>query len=349
LSSTQGSTETQQQLDQQICAVFTQDHHVFAVLTSENSVGPDARQCLANAHVALIKNYLADSDSQTLGRFPLYFLPSTIALDRLAAIQPAILAKGGYFDTKPVIGIITQDNPDFAFAVDHILVPRLRSIGYPVKDVARFPIPNSQSDAQNVATAASDTVVRFRTDGVDHVILLSSDGVDALLFGNAAESQRYYPRYAFTSQDAAEALVEGGFMQDPTATLARALSVDFAPAIDTPPSYLNDFQARAPVKHCLALLAAGGQRPDSAQNLWHAELNCDAFFFLDDALTGRVLSAGSLLDGVASLGSSIDPVATFSTRFDSLHHDGGDTVRLAAFAGACTCFRYTQTIMKLTD
>jgi len=329
------------QANQEACAFFTQDQRSFAVFTSQNIANALLRSCLGRHNIPLVKNYLADVGEATMRRFPLYLMPSTMNLDRIAATQPAALEAMRFFARDASVGIVTQDDAEFAHAVDNVLVPLLAKRGHEVRAIARFQTPTDANSIQAGAAAASNAVLRFRQEGVDHVVFLSPNGFPATVFTNAAESQQYHPRYAFTSQDAIQALVEAGLVQNPSAQLRGAVGIGWIPSIDVPFLTQGQFNDRPRNRQCLNVLAKRQQRPDSSQELLHMVLNCDAFWLIRDALAGRTLTPASVTEGVNALGRRFPVAASFASRLAGDRHDGAAQYRQFAYTGSCGCFRYT--------
>jgi len=337
LSST--SAKSQDQADQEMCSLFTQDHKAVAVLTSENTTGAGIRACLTRAGIPFVKNYLADAGEATMRANPGFAVPDSLNLDRIAAVVPPALQRNGWFGTKPVIGVVTEDSPDFAHATDQVLVPALQRLGYQVKSVARFPNVSDETGLQEGSAQAGNAIVRFRGDGVDHVVFLSRNGINLTLFANAAESQAYRPRYALSSQDAAQALVTSGLIQNPSAQLAGALTVGWIPALDVPFDRSSPYLRTPQAKSCLSRVAKRMPVPSDTQGLFHLILNCDAVDVLVRAFAGRSLGVPSFVAGVESLGTSFLPVATFGARFGPGRHDGASFTRVAAYADGRFTYR----------
>jgi hypothetical protein len=335
------SANTVDQANQEACAFFTQDNKAFAVMTSQNIANALLRQCLTSRGIPLIKNYLADVGAATLRKSPLYMLPSMINLDRIAATQPAALQRAGFFSKGAPVGVVTQDDAEFAHAVDRILIPGIVRLGYQVRATARFQTPQNADGVQAMGAAASNAVLKFRQEGIEHVVFLSPNGISATVFLNTAESQQYRPRYAFTSQDAIQGLVSAGIIQNYPQQLENAVGIGWVPSIDVPFTAQAEFNQRPRARQCLSVLAKRDQRPKSAQELLHATLNCDAFWLVRDALAGRSLSSSVFLSSVDAMGSRFPTAATFATTLGRDRHDGASAIRPFAFVNACRCFRYT--------
>jgi ABC-type branched-subunit amino acid transport system substrate-binding protein len=331
----------QPQMEQRYCSAFTEDAHVVAVV-STNGAGETLRACSKAAGALLIAPYLSNSDGDTYRRYPGFFEMNGLGLDRVAANLASQLESSGYFTTtgaaKPTVGVLSVDLPTFRRAVEKVLKPRLARLGHPVVAVA---YTQYWADHPGDASAVSSSVLRFRQSGVDHLILLSSDGSSALFFLNAASAQQYFPRYAFTSQDVVQALLDGGFLQNPKSTLAGALGVGWLPEFDVHAG--SRALRRASSAACLQGLKKTGQQYASSAARFHAEGECDGVRFLElAAKSGGGATYAALIAGARSLvGTRLSSAQSFGTALRPGRGDGAAVVRPFAFDAACTCFDYS--------
>src|SRR5262249_52987414 len=84
-------------------------------------------------------------------------------------------------------------------------IPAMKGIGVKVTDV-RYIVPSlSLAQVADSTAAVSNAILRFRSEGIDHVMIQDGpSGVWAgtgltFLFMNAANSQSYHPAYGFNS------------------------------------------------------------------------------------------------------------------------------------------------------
>jgi hypothetical protein len=333
------STETSSSADvqQRICAHFTQDVKVAIVVSTLSAlVGDPLRTCLRKAGVGLVSNSLTSGDAQTFRTFPHYVEPSALRVDRIAAALPAGLAASGFFTKGAKVGVLTIKRPTFQRATDDVLVPALRRLGFK-PEVARITDP--EADAAGSGSDTSSAVLKFKSAGVTHVLLLSPNGTIALLFTNQAESQLYRPAYGFTSQDAIEGLVEGGFIQNPSQQLAKAAGVGWQPWLDVALSD-NPLQSRA--TRCFDVLRKAGASYTASAARWHAALGCDTVSLLEDVArtSSAPFSTPALFRALPLLGAHHRSLATFAADFGS-RRDGAAAVRYFAYNASCGCFRYS--------
>jgi hypothetical protein len=334
------STDTRgsEQIQQAMCENFTHDHPVVFVLSTLSAgIGDTLRTCLSKAKVGLISNSLSGADATTFSRFPTYVEPTGLRLDRLAAAIPQVLNRNHFFSAGAKVAVLSIDRDTFRRATNSQLVPALRKLGYnPTVNFVRDP----ETDASGAGSDSSAAVLKFRSAGVTHVIFLSPNGTVSLLFTNAAESQSYRPAYGFTSEDAIEGLVEGGFVQNPKQQLAKASGLGWQPWLD---ARLEDNPIRSRGNACFRILAKAGINYTASAARWHAMLGCDTVQLLEQAATlsgSAALTGQQLVAVLPRLGAHHGSLATFNADF-SARRDAAASVRYFHFEQSCTCFRYS--------
>jgi hypothetical protein len=158
---------------------------------------------------------------------------------------------------------------------------------------------------------------------------------------NAAAAQRYFPRYAFTSQDVVQALLDGGFLQDPQSTLAGAVGVGWLPEFDVHAD--SRHQRRPPAAACLQVLKKTGQQFASSAARFHGQGECDGLRFLELAARngGSATYTGLVAGARALVGSRLASAQGFGTLLRSGRGDGAAAIRPFAFSAGCSCFDYS--------
>jgi hypothetical protein len=191
---------------QSACEYWTKDHKVFAM--------QGGRQLLWNcARTAGAISLDADgATSRTMHDFPTLLDPIKRSLDQLSATTVAGLERQAW--SKPTtewptgkIGIITWDQPNYHYAVDHGLVPALKAHGLSATDTRYVVAPETLGAVSDSSAAVSSAVLSFQSNGIDHVLIqdgaagvFSGAGL-TLLFLENAESQHYRPRYGFNANN----------------------------------------------------------------------------------------------------------------------------------------------------
>lgn len=343
-------------IDQQqntACTQLTQDHHVFAMIPAAPN---DAfRECARKAGVPLIDDGgQTTADASTFSRFPDYVEAASVNLDRLVQPEISALQQQGYFsgwDTlgggpsaaAPVkVGVIALDLPSYRHAVTSQLLPALARAGHAVSpsDVQYVYFAQQDSTAGQEASGISSAELQLRSDGVTHVVWLENGGLPVLFFTNAASSQNYHPRYAFNSQDGAEALVSGNNVQP--SQMVGSMGLGWLPVVDLPYQTDSPYLKTPQAKRCFALMKAAGDAPTSANAELAALAFCDGLWFIQGAGTaaGSDLTRQTFMAAVDGLGSSFPSALVIGTRFGPGRHDGAAIGRQWQYASACTCFQY---------
>ena len=328
-----------------ICTRFTQDEPVFAVISTGGS--DNFRHCVTASGAVLVVTYFSTASSSSFARFPGYVEPDGLSLNRIGATKIPALARQGYFSAwdsatggpaaagTAKVGVITLDSPNFAEAVDNALLPALQRAGYAVdpSHVQRIPPTWTLSDTGAASAAVSSAVLRFRTDGVSHVVFLQTGAVASLLFLQEAQTQSYFPRYGFDSHDAPQALMEGAGLSPQQ--MRGALGIGWVPSIDLSGG-APAFDDRPPTKRCLQVLRDAGLTPTNANDKSMALGFCDGLDLLRrvGAVTATDFSARLPLLGKVPVALGLE------ARFDLGNRDGISTVHDYRFSEQCTCFAY---------
>lgn len=350
------STETMTQLYEGECQQFEQDNHVFAIFDGGN---PITEGCAQSAGGVAVYDNLSISSSPTFAKYPAYFeVGSMMDLNRIVLNEAQGIASQGYFSpwnsslsqaggSRAKVGILSYDSPDFHYAIDNVLVPQLDHLGYgpSSKDVVYVTFPSGgDADLGAVSADVSNAVLRFRADGIDHVLIIDGSGILTLEFLNNAEGQHYFPRYGFGSQNGPEVLASSGDV--PSGQLNGALGIGWSPMIDLEPSTDPDNgpYSNTARRQCLAIMKANGfSYPDTnAESV--ALLTCTTFEFLKDAILagGTTINQANLIAGADKLGYWNGTGDTFGNFYSPSQHDGAAYYRYYDWSSSCGCMQYTS-------
>jgi hypothetical protein len=344
------STQTASQVAQAECADFTQDHKVFAVLGGSND---DFLACMhRHGAVALQAGNVVGGTTAEYDRYPESVDYTALTVERVVRnLVPALVANR-YFDPWNAatgtastgtarVGILVPDRPRYRAAVP-LLVRLLQAQGVtvPPQDVAYFAWPTSSAgDAQAVASIQS-YVLKFRSDGVTHVIPLEQNAT--VFFAAAADAQHYRPRYALSSGTAAQQYV-GNLI--PPSQLEGAVGYGWFPALDLSSSDNPDNgpYSSAARRHCLDLLRRNGQTFGSTNAEAEGLYLCDALYGTK-AIFERTLARGPLTQRTvaATLDAGVQlPSANLVTLSYGPHHrDAPSAGWYWRYESSCQCLRY---------
>jgi hypothetical protein len=338
----QTSTDSADSVDSAACQKWTYDDPVFATFGGTSEL---FRACAERAGLVNLYSGASNSIESTFHRFPHYLEVSSLALDRAEVDTAEGLARTDYFGTKPVIGVVAWDDPNYKSAVENNLVPTLRGLGYEVKKTYYVKAAQDYSQIGDSSAAASSAVLAFQTANVDHVMIVDGPaGVFGgtgltLLFVRAAGSQRYYPRYGLNDSNSPESGRQSQLWSADDMRGARVVS--WSNALD------ESDAGTAPNAHrkaCLKLMAENGMSSPGLNARGAMLRACDYVWFLRDTLgtAPGPVSRDIFINTVNRLGLTYRSPLIYGTSFSSAQHDGVGKLRLMKLDDSCGCFDYTS-------
>jgi hypothetical protein len=355
------STSTPASQDQAACANYTQDHRVFAV--ADSGLTTNLAACLLKAGVFMdFSGDIISHDNGHFHKYPNYVDVGTLSEDRFMNEEVQVLQRQKWFspwDTTTgqaaptgtaKIGVLTINNPWWDTPVDKILLPALKKAGHPAAggDVFRVTYPQTTDQEAQTVSDIQTAALRFRSDGVTHVVFTDPNGLLTLIFSRNAQGQRYFPRYGVSSGSGMEALVTAGDV-DPS-TLKGAIGLAWDPSLDLTPAASAHYQTPA-TAFCLKVLKQAGYTFPDVNSQGIALSTCDTLFFLADVINRAApnFNLASALNAVAGIGSSFhpanEPLAFLSaTRHDALQ-EGWDM----EWDSSCSCAKYLGNGYQIPD
>ncbi|HET7310865.1 MAG TPA: hypothetical protein VFJ17_06025 [Mycobacteriales bacterium] len=331
------------------CAKFTQDNKIFAAFDMGTA---NYRACLHKAGVAQISANLPDASDAEFAAYPNYIELGYPRLGRLAATMVTALADQSYFSgwdptlgqprsQKAKVGIVTYDDQAFGTAVDNILVPGLKRLGF-TPEVQKIGQVTTASDYGNQAASVQSAQLKFASDGVDHVIMFEGNGGLSLFFMNQAESQHYHPRYGVNSSSGTEVLINSGDVQKDQAI--GAVGYGWIPSLDLTADrntdngpYSNDDRRR-----CLAVMKAHGITY-SDTNAESVGLGyCAQLYLLKRAAdtTPNPLNLSTFLSAIDRVGSNVPDGGSLGEFLGPGRHDAPSRYYYWKYFADCQCLHY---------
>jgi ABC-type branched-subunit amino acid transport system substrate-binding protein len=336
------SGETADAQAQAACSYFTEDNEVFAALGGANDT---FLQCMTDAGTVQVTSDLTSSSTERFARFPRYVEVSSPNLERQASVWPGHLRDGGYFDEGAVVGVLSYDDPQFERAVDKALVPALQALGHDA-EIVLVTRPESFSGYGAVASGAESAVLRFRSAGVTHVLILDERANLTMFFMQAAQSQAYFPRYGVNTQNAIGFLSSTNPPQVDPEQLHGAVGIGWSQFLDQP--QVPDSEGSEPTRRCADLMRDNGITFADRNAEAIALEQCDSVWFLEAALElGGPITAETFQANVARLGGGYLSTMNFANHFGPSQRDGTAAVRRFAFFDDCSCVRYTSDVLPL--
>ena len=327
------------QESQSACSFWTQDHKVFAVFASQNT--DDIMRACAEKAGALSFGAESAEIRPTFTKYPHYVDLGGVGLDQLAGITVRGLQKARYFSGK--FGLVTWDDPSYHYAAQHGYNPALAAAGIRVLQTAYITVPQDLNSLADSNASVSSAVTKFRTLGIDHVIV--QDGAAGVFGGggltlewmNQAKSQNYYPRYGQNFENVP------GWDIYPSDQMNSAIAID---QNDLDRMRDAGWHINATRERCYQIESAAGY-PVKSGNLndeLAAASSCDLVFMLQRLLAGKpTITADGFMASVDALGTSYPSAEVYGTKFTRVLHGGGGMVRAEEYYSSCQCLRYLTT------
>jgi hypothetical protein len=319
--------------DQSACSAWTQDHKVFLIAAADDIL----RACAEKAHVVGIG--VGGSTKSTFNRFPHYVEPDAIRLDRLGPITVNGLVKAGYFTGK--LGFVTWDDPNYRYAYSNGYVPALAANHITLTDKAFISVPQAVGAIADSSAAVSSAVTKFRSEGIDHVII--QDGPDGVFSGEGltfewlhqAENQHWFPRYG------QNALNFPGSTIEPKDQMDKAIAIldsDYEPKNDA------GWHANPARQKCFQIQAAAGFPVSSgnANDEGIAAQVCDLVFFTQLVFNrmGTTLTNETFINALTGIGRQFPSAFVYGTQVSPTQRDASAAVRSAEYLASCDCVQY---------
>lgn len=323
---------------QAACSAWTEDNRVFAAMTFVAEMGNDSSYaCLTKRQVVFVP-LAGESDRAYRAFAPYLWTPTGLSVERAGPIWVKRLAAQKYFtgwnttlgragDAPVKVGLLLgngarNSQPSMDAALEKALRAELSRVGVPV--AATFSMSGIDQ--------GSAAVLRFKDAGVTHVI----GDYSIALFTQAAESQRYRPRYGISSFSGGIALQ----LFSPPAQLAGTLGFGWSPQgdVDTAQDQGDVSPAEA---RCRTVMKDAGE-PTESRLAWFAMAHaCDTFTFFDEVIEGSGFRPAGLPGAAAGLGA-VPPAFTFGISYPGGRPDGVTYGRDLTYSASCSCFAYVN-------
>jgi ABC-type branched-subunit amino acid transport system substrate-binding protein len=327
-----------QQADQAACSQLTEDRPVFAVVAVTGILTEVLPECLKQHDTPIVANTNVPYLKQAFDDYRRYFYSTASPMtERFLPVWLQAARDAGYFESwdtnagapgvAPVkAGILTSDS-EAGDIFTQLVTAELESQGVEVASTYALASP---FDSNGINSA----VLQFRSAGVTHVV---PESLNLLLFPQAAESQRYRPRYAISTASA-PILIESAA---PKEQLAGALGVGYFPSYDVGTAHDPGDPSPA-AAHCREIQEAAGQDTDQRESWNLMGKACDGFAFVATAIANGGLSTEGVWQGAQAI-QSLPPAGAFAITFAGGRSDGPAAVRDLGFDTACGCFTFIST------
>ena len=324
-------TDDQTSQDQSSCAKWTQDNKVVAMVTATKPI----LDACAEKEGALP---IGGGNATFFRKYPHLVDPYGMTLERLGSVTATGLYRGHYFTGK--LGLVTWDDPAYKASISDGYMPFLNSHGVKVIQTAYIGVPQTIGALGDMSAAVSSAVTKFRSLGIDHVII--QDGPAGVWSGagltfewmNQAKSQHYYPRYGQNTYNAP------GWDVLPADQMDNALAIDDS---DSDKKYDEGWQVNQNREKCFKIQADAGYPVHSSNQNDEgiAAQVCDIIFMLQRAMNAvSVISNDTLVQAIAGFGKTQGSAFVYGTKFFPGRRDGGNMVRTEIYHESCRCLKF---------
>jgi hypothetical protein len=275
--------------EQEACTTFTQDNEVDAVLAG-SSTGVLA-SCLLRAGIPMFDANSLGPDAEQMARFPNWFLPAGMRLDRSVAgvlqlgTTRGVLAKG----TK--LGVLADSCTSTERIMKTTVLPAAQRLGVSVTRGSFKCVENLVTDLVPVTTAVQSETLRFSTAEVGAVIVVSAVEAFAISqMSSVASQQHFFPTYLVSSN----AYPFGNSQPDATIkispdALPHIVGVGYLPLLDVGSAERPDAKQVAARARCtkadptqFGAASKEGAKKYLPQNVFYSV--CDTFFVMKATL-----------------------------------------------------------------
>ena len=323
---------------QAACERFTKDTQVAVI----NMRGEIISTCAKKAGLMVLGG---GGTKAVFDRYPNLFAPAGIRLEGLYGKTVHAMVKAGWH--KPVapwptgkIGLITWQTPEYEYAMKNGYHKALADNRLAPTETRYVAVPQSAGSVADASAAVSNAVLSFRQKGIDHVFI--GDGPAGIftgvglsfLFLQNAQSQNYFPRYGFNSNNGPD------FPQHPKEQLAGMIAID---SYDESKSKDEGIALNPARERCFEIMRKKGLPVGDSQTEGVALNACEPVFFSEMVLNK---AGGTSLDRVIpaaySLGTAYRSPFTYGTRIRPGQPDGMYLFRNLQFESGCSCLKYTS-------
>ena len=315
----------------EVCAQFTQDNHVQAVIGYVFVFLQSFESCLKNAHVPHLYGGYQPGDLVDQAQYPTIVATGHPSVDG-ALLTPLVGAlRTGLLNAKTKLGLLVNTCADGDRAFARTAEPWLKAhkVSYQTVTLA---CAQGSGDVSGAASAVSSAELKFAAAGVN---LVYSADVALLVFMEDAESQGYRPEYVTGVGGAAlEANAPANQMQ-------HLHGFGWMPSVDVNQSHQP--YPRTPAQTaCVNRLQKAGLKPSGYNDFMAAYQACDGLELYAGALRSGASTAQQVAAVVASALGSFRGTGTYSgaLQYAARQHGGPAQYRAYAWTDSCKCMTY---------
>lgn len=316
--------------EEKLCRAFTEDDRVFAVVLM-GMFQETARPCYASKQTLMLDQTLYPVDQAEAEKLaPYLYQPSLPEYGPLLAGLADAMQSQKFLTDRTRLGIIGIDTAQNRRVVEQQLVPRLAQLGAKAVDT-QWVDPTSSATLQ---AGQNQAVLSFKAKKVDRVVVVGGSRLLAFLL-TITIPQKYFPAYAVTTFDNPDFVAVRN-----ADALQGSLGISVLPGFDLKTGEL-EFPFSPGERHCVDVLAAGGQTFKARENARQATLYCDAVFLLQRAFEGasdQPVTASTFVDRVGEIGP-FQNASDYAASYRPGSFAGASGYRPIRFDDGCRCYK----------
>ena len=344
-----GSTEPYDQQDQETCAHWTQDDPVFVAdgaFKTENGIACFQK----NGMVTITTNGLRFKSGDFFERYPTYLEFDGVDNDAIDIMYADNMKKLGFFNGDYRLGILSWSDPEYANPTKNTLVPRLQKLGIEVSDVTYIPVAESGGEAAGPIAQIGNTAVRYKNDGITHIMAQDLGGNLAIFFMAAADRQQYFPRYGLTTASGNTTMANAlkGLASEDTARrqLEDAVSIGFMPTVDANAEDIPSWGQSTARDICYKQMREGGVEMADSNAQALAGGVCDAAWTIQatlNAIPGEVINQQTWYEALGRVRQmNVELTGGTALNVSPTRRDALELAARMKYVDGCVCFRYVS-------
>jgi hypothetical protein len=321
-----------------VCATFTQDNRVEAVIGYVFVFLPSFESCLAKAGIPHLYGGYQPGDKVAQQQYPGLIATGHPTVDgsTVAVLEGAL--RTGLLSKSTKLGLLLDTCAHGDRAYSRTVEPWLKAHAVNFETVI-MNCAQGSSDVSSGANAVSSAGLRFAASGVNLVL---ANGIALLLFMINAQTQGYSPQY-LTSLGGA-ALEQNA----PGKQMKNLHGFGWMPSVDVNPGHQP--YARTPGQAaCVGKVVKRGLRPSQYNDFMALYQACDGLELYAKALAAGARGPVEVVNAVASALPSFRGTGTYSGLLRSVsgQRGGPGVMRAYAWTDRCSCFTYRGPTMPI--
>lgn len=324
------------------CVGMTEDDKREVVIDATVFVTEASYACFAKHRTTFVGTVTTSSSAYLRSTAP-YIMTTHAGLDREMRALPQALKAAGYFDGASV-GVILDDIPNLRAAYEQAFLPAMQQAGVPVSGARFVGYEGTASEQAQMGNA----VLEFKTRNIQRVLMFVYS-LNYLSFTSQAESQSYYPRYAYSDYMSLQAVAAGFGSPNQNRDAVAITTVDGLVADDNTRRFGNtgplDRSKLSPGRQrCLDIYTqqtgTNYYNPSESRPSTSHLIYCDNFFlWLDTARSvGASWTPAAGGNALRAMGARFQSPVQKTTDFGSGRFDGAGSYRIGRLDSSCNCY-----------